>query len=97
MYKLVNYSFWCMNLSGMCKLILKWHDKTDFSMMNIINYILVDVVLIHSRNVIFINLGSNLSFFVYVTCIIARMFIFFMQSLYLIIYLSFLDTCLHRV
>ena len=59
-----------MNLSDMCKLRLKWHNKTDFSMLNVINYKLVDDLRVHSRKVIFVNLDSTLSFFVSVPCII---------------------------
>ena len=75
-YELVKCSFWCINLSDTCKLRLKWHDKTDFSMLNIINYKLVDDVHAHSRKVIFINLVSTLSFFVSILYIITQFFIF---------------------
>ena len=47
-----------MNLSGTCKLRLKWHDKTDFYMLNIINYKLVDDLRVHSRKVM--NWGLKL-------------------------------------
>ena len=67
-----------------------------FSMLNIINYKLVDNMHAHSTKVIFVNLVSTLSSFVSILAS-SLGFLFFMQSLCLIICLSFLDTCLHRV
>ena len=54
---------------------IKWHDKTDFSMFNIINYKLVDDLRVYSKKVIFVYLDSTLFFFVYVPCIITRIFL----------------------
>ena len=65
-----------MNLSNTCKLGLKWHNKINFSMLNIMEYKLVDDVRIHIRKVIFVNLVSTLSFFISISYIITRFFIF---------------------